>query len=59
MAVRLLNTLLGQGYVKEYLKSSESKLYGQNGAQLKQYESPFPKCYTTFVRMTIYSDILH
>ena len=37
-AMRLSNKLLGQGYVKERLKSSLRKFYGQYGDLTKQYE---------------------
>ena len=37
-AVRLSNKLLGQGYVKERLRSSLRKLYGRYGDLIKQYE---------------------
>ena len=37
-AVRLYNKLLGQGYVKERLKSSLRKFYGLYGDLTKQYE---------------------
>ena len=39
-AVRLSNKLLGQGYVKERLKSSVRKFYGRYGDLTKQYEAP-------------------
>ena len=58
-AVRLSNKLLGQGYVKERLRSSIRKFYGRYGDLIKQYEVPSPECYTTFWMMTIYSDTLH
>ena len=47
-AVRLSNKLLGQGYVKERLKSSLRKFYCRYGDLTKQYEVPSPECYTTF-----------
>ena len=37
-AMRLSNKLLGQGYVKERLKSSLRKFYGRYGDLTKQYE---------------------
>ena len=58
-AMRLSNKLLGQGYVKERLKSSLRKFYGRYGDLTKQYEVPSPECYTTFWMMTTYSDTLH
>ena len=58
-AVRLSNKLLGQENVKERLKSSLRKFYGRYGNLTKQYEAPSPEYYTTFWRMTIYSDTLH
>ena len=39
-AVRLSNKLLGQGYVKERLRSSLRKFYGRHGDLIKQYEVP-------------------
>ena len=39
-AMRLSNKLLGQGYVKERLKSSLRKFYGRYGDLTKQYEAP-------------------
>ena len=45
--MRLSNKLLGQGYVKERLKSSLRKFYGRYGDLTKQYEVPPPECYTT------------
>ena len=38
--IRLSNKLLGQGYVKERLKSSLRKFYGRYGDLIKQYEVP-------------------
>ena len=38
--MRLSNKLLGQGYVKERLKSSLRKFYGRYGDLTKQYEVP-------------------
>ena len=58
-AVRLSNKLLGQGYVKERLRSYLRKFYGRYGDLIKQYEPPSPEYYTTLWMMTIYSDILH
>ena len=59
-AVRLSNKLLGQGYVKERLRSSLRKFYGRNGESYQTFWGPHsPECYTTFWRMTIYSDTLH
>ena len=40
---RFPNKLLGQGYVKERLKSSLRTFYGRNGDLTKQYENPFPR----------------
>ena len=51
--------LLGQGYVKERLKSSLRKFYGRYWDLTKKYEAPSPECYTTFWMMTTYSDTLH
>ena len=42
-AMRLSNKLLGQGYVKERLKSSLSKFYGRYGDLTKQYEVPLSR----------------
>ena len=58
-AVRLSNKLLGQGYVKERLRSSLRKFYGRYGDFINNTRSPSPECYTTFWMMTIYSDTLH
>ena len=58
-AVRLSNKLLGQGYVKEHLKSTLRKFYGRCRDLTKQYEVPSPECYTTLWLMTPYSDTLH
>ena len=52
-AVQLSNKLLGQGYVKERLRSSLRKFYGRYGDLIKQYEVPSPECYTTYWMMTI------
>ena len=41
--MRLLNKLLGQGYVKERLKSSLRKFYGRYGDLIKQYEVPLSR----------------
>ena len=42
-AKRLSNKLLGQGYVKERLKSSLRKFYGRYGDLTKQYEVPLSR----------------
>ena len=42
-AVRLSNKLLGQGYVKERLRSSLRNFYGQYGDLIKQYEVPLSR----------------
>ena len=42
-AMRLSNKLLGQGYVKERLKSSLRKFYGLYGDLTKQYEVPLSR----------------
>ena len=42
-AMRLSNKLLGQGYVKERLKSSLRKLYGRYGDHTKQYDVPLSR----------------
>ena len=42
-AMRLSNKLLGQGYVKERLKSSRRKFYGRYGDLTKQYEVPLSR----------------
>ena len=60
--VRLSNKLLGQGYIKERLKSSLREFYGRYGDLTKQYEVPLSRMlhlYTIFWRITIYSDTLH
>ena len=58
-AVRLSNMFLGQGYVRERLKSTLRKFYGRYGDHTKQYEVLSPEYYTTFWMMTTYSDTLH
>ena len=42
-ALRLSNKLLGQGYVKERLRSSLRKFYGRYGDLIKQYEAPLSR----------------
>ena len=42
-AMRLSNKLLGQGYVKERLKSSLRKFYGRYGDLTKQYDVPLSR----------------
>ena len=42
-AVRLSNKLLGQGYVKERLRSSLRKFYGRYGDLTKQYAVPLSR----------------
>ena len=42
-AVRLSNKLLGQGYVKECLRSFLRKFYGRYGDLIKQYEVPISR----------------
>ena len=42
-AVRLSSKLLGQGYVKERLRSSLRKFYGRYGELIKQYEVPLSR----------------
>ena len=42
-AMQLSNKLLGQGYVKERLKSSLRKFYGRYGDLTKQYEVPLSR----------------
>ena len=41
--MRLSNNLLGQGYIKERLKSSLWKFYGRYGDLTKQYEVPLSR----------------
>ena len=41
--MRLSNKLIGQGYVKERLKSSLRKFYGRYGDLTKQYEVPLSR----------------
>ena len=41
--VRISNKLLGQGFVKERLKSSLRKFYGRYGDLTKQYEVPLSR----------------
>ena len=42
-AMGLSNKLLGQGYVKERLKSFRRKFYGRYGDLIKQYEIPLSR----------------
>ena len=42
-SMRLSNKLLGQGYVKERLKSSLRKFYGHYGDLTKQYDVPLSR----------------
>ena len=42
-ALRLSNKLLGQGYVKERLRSSLRKFYGRYGYLIKLYEVPLSR----------------
>ena len=58
-AVRLSSKLLGQGYVRERLKSSLRKFYGRYGESSNIMKSPSPKYNMTFWDMTIYSDTLN
>ena len=44
-AVKLSNKLLGQGYVKERLKSYLRKFYGRYGDLTKQYEVPLSRMF--------------
>ena len=56
----LSNKLLGQGYVKERLRSSLRKFYDRYGDLIKKnMSSPSPECYTPFWMMSIYSDIFY
>ena len=50
---------LGQGYVKECLKSSLWRFCCRYGDLIKQYEVTSPKCYMTFWDMIIYTDTFH
>ena len=54
-AMRLSNKLLGQGYVKERLKSSLRNLCSRYLDLIKQYEASSP----TFWMITIYRNALH
>ena len=58
-AAQLSCKLLGQGNIRERLKSSLRKFYGRYGDVIKHYEIPFSKCYMTFWDMIIYSDTLY
>ena len=58
-AMRLSNKLLGQGYVKERLKSSQGSSMVGTGILPNNMRFPSPECYTTFWMMTTYSDTLH
>ena len=53
-AVRLSSKILGQGYVRERLKSSLRKFMVDMGIS-SNMKSPSPKCYMTFWDMTIYT----
>ena len=55
-AVRLSCKLLGQGYVRERLKSPLRKFYGRYGDFVKDYEVPLSQM---LHGMIIYSDTLH
>ena len=44
--------------LRERLKSSLMKYYGLHGDLIKIMKSPSPKCYITFLDVTIYSDTL-
>ena len=58
---RLSYKLLGQGYVRERLKSSLGKFYGLYGISSNIMKSPSPKRYISqsFWDMVIYSDTLN
>ena len=59
-AVRLSNRLLGQGYVKERLKSSLRKFYGRYRDLTKQYDVPFSRMLHDILENDhIHSDTLH
>ena len=61
-AVQLSNKLLGQGYVKERLRSSLRKFYGRYGDLIKQYEVvPLSRMLHDILNddHLHYSDILH
>ena len=58
-AVRLTSKLLEQGYVRERLKSSLMKFMVNMGISSNIIKFPSPKCYMTFLDMTIYSDTLY
>ena len=57
-AMRPSNKLLGQGYVKERLKSSLRSSMVGTGILPNNMRFPSPECYTTFWMMTTYSDTL-
>ena len=56
-AVKLSNNLLGQGYIKERLRSSLRKFYGRYGDLIKHYEVPLSRMLHD-IMMTTYSDTL-
>ena len=58
-AARLSSKLLGQGYVRERLKSSLRKFMVDMGISSNIIKSPSSKCYMTFLDMVIYSDTLN
>ena len=58
-AMRLSNKLLGQGYVKERLRSSLRSSMVGTGILLNNMRPHSPECYTTFWMMTIHRDILY
>ena len=59
MAVRPSNKLLGQGYVKERLKSSVRKFFGRYGDLTKQYEVLLSRMLHDILEDEKYSDTLH
>ena len=54
-SARLSSKLLGQGYVRERLKSFSGSFMVDMGISLNIMKSPSPKCDMTFWNMTIYS----
>ena len=58
-AARLSSKLLGQRYVMERLKSSSGSFMVDMGVSSNIMKYPFPKCYMTFLDMTMYNDTLN
>ena len=50
--------MLSKRYESTEVDRRTWKFYGRYGNLIKQYEAPSPECYTTFWRITIYSDTM-